>query len=349
MPATSCSRAVSSISTPISTALGTGAGQVQVPSGNSGFSANGADVAVTITNGGSPISWGGTNFIPAALSLNKAGSTNTLTLNADFSMDNAGTVQINGGTVVMNSAFSGAANLNFIGSANVIVLNGNSTYSGTAFIGAVGGSQSPAPFVRLTNANALGTGTISIAPQGNGSTGRLELAGGINVANPIAFQGRNTNTDAIENISGNNTLSGPLQLNVGGGTFIIQSDANTLTLSGASAVANGTALTSNAGGSRFVTLQGAGNGNISGAITNGTAVSLAIIKAGTGQWTLSGSATYAGLTTVKNGTLELGTNAQTPVLSNTPGGADVQGGRLVFDYTGATIAPTINGAARHQL
>src|SRR5581483_11461046 len=61
------------------------------------------------------------------------------------------------------------------------------------------------------------------------------------------------------------------------------------------------------------------------------------------MWQLTGANTYTGLTTVKNGTLELGTAAQNPVLSTsiTPGAADVQGGRLVFDYSGATIAPTI--------
>jgi hypothetical protein len=61
---------------------------------------------------------------------------------------------------------------------------------------------------------------------------------------------------------------------------------------------------------------------------------------------LSGSNTYNGLTTVRNGTLELSTAvAQAPVLTGTPGGADVQGGRLVFDYTGPGDNPalTVNG------
>ncbi len=56
--------------------------------------------------------------------------------------------------------------------------------------------------------------------------------------------------------------------------------------------------------------------------------------------TLSGANGYAGTTTVKAGILELGTAAETPVLSGA--GADVQGGQLVLDYiSGSDIALTV--------
>ncbi len=70
------------------------------------------------------------------------------------------------------------------------------------------------------------------------------------------------------------------------------------------------------------------SGNLSG--------SGSLTKTGEGTLTLTGSNTYSGLTTVNDGILELGPNAQSPVLSG--GGADVQGanGQVVLNYTGAS-------------
>ena len=59
-----------------------------------------------------------------------------------------------------------------------------------------------------------------------------------------------------------------------------------------------------------------------------------ITKLGAGTLTLTGANSYTGLTTVRAGTLELGVNAQSPVL--TGGGASLGHGLLVFDYTGGT-------------
>ena len=67
-----------------------------------------------------------------------------------------------------------------------------------------------------------------------------------------------------------------------------------------------------------------------------------LTKVGTGTLTLDGYANYAGLTTVQAGTLALGPSTQNVVL--TGGGADVQGGKLVFNYTaGSDPAATIQG------
>jgi len=70
-----------------------------------------------------------------------------------------------------------------------------------------------------------------------------------------------------------------------------------------------------------------------------------VIKLGPGKLTLSGANTYTGPTTVQAGTVELATtDAQAPVL--TGGGADVQAGKLVFDYSGTSPYDTIHAILR---
>ena len=71
---------------------------------------------------------------------------------------------------------------------------------------------------------------------------------------------------------------------------------------------------------------------ISGNITG----SGGLTKYGTNRVDLRGANTYAGRTTVAGGTLDLGPAAQSAVFSL--GGADVQAGRLAFDYNG-TVSP----------
>ena len=62
-------------------------------------------------------------------------------------------------------------------------------------------------------------------------------------------------------------------------------------------------------------------------------------QAGPGHLTLTGANTYLGQTTVSAGTLELGTNAQAPVL--TGGGANIEASQIVFDYPDKAL--TISG------
>ena len=61
--------------------------------------------------------------------------------------------------------------------------------------------------------------------------------------------------------------------------------------------------------------------------------SAGVLKQGAGTVTISSVNTYTGTTTVQAGTLELGPSAQGPVLSG-PGGANIQGGKIVLDYVG---------------
>ena len=62
--------------------------------------------------------------------------------------------------------------------------------------------------------------------------------------------------------------------------------------------------------------------------------SIALNKTGSGTAVLNGANTYTGLTTLASGTLELGSAAQNAVFNL--GGADIQAGKLVFDYNGGS-------------
>ena len=117
----------------------------------------------------------------------------------------AGTLQMSG-----NLASSNTAGLLVYG-AGLLVLSSSNNYSGTT---AVGTGQGPGT-VLATASGAFGTGTLTFDSLGNGSTALVQLANNINLANPISMPGRNIGTPAIENVSGNNTLSGGLTVEVG--------------------------------------------------------------------------------------------------------------------------------------
>ncbi len=222
-------------------------------------------------------------------------------------------------------AISGTGAVQQLGSGTVVINSAN-TYTGLTTIGANGGTS----VLQTTASGALGSGAIFIA--GNGGSNRLELAGGITLANAINHNGKgNTVGQAagILNVSGNNTLSGTVTVQTGGSDSTFQSDAGLLTFSGA------TALTSNATGARNILLTGAGNIAVSGAITNGTAT-VSIAKQGTGTLTLSGTNTYTGTTNVSAGTLIVnGSLANTTVTVDS--GATLGGSGTI---AGAT---TVNG------
>ena len=112
----------------------------------------------------------------------------------------------------------------------VLTLDTTNTYTDTTTLGNI---QSAA-VLRAAATNALGTGPIAFDAAGNGSTARLELAGGITLGNSaVTIAGRNNTSVAILNVSGSNTLNAPITVAVGGSTYIFQSDSGTLNLGGA--------------------------------------------------------------------------------------------------------------------
>ena len=154
--------------------------------------------------------------------------------------------------------------------------------------------------LRAANNNALGS-AASGTTIGNDPTARLELLGGLTIAEPLTVSCKgsaNGNVPAVVSISGTNTLSGNVILTTGGSYWTFESDAGKLVISGT--------LTNVASvNTRTIRLRGAGSGEIQGGIansyTNGSIT--AIVKEESGSWTLSGTNSYTGSTSVNGGTL----------------------------------------------
>ena len=84
-------------------------------------------------------------------------------------------------------------------------------------------------FLSGTTVVTLGTTHVS----GGTNTGRVELVGGNSFApETLVLEGRGVTNTQLLNVSGNNTWTGPVSLATGGGSYAIQSDAGTLTISG---------------------------------------------------------------------------------------------------------------------
>ncbi len=197
-------------------------------------------------------------------------------------------------------SLSGGTNDVTVSSGTLTIAGGN-VYTSNTNVG-TGGAGSAVLVVAA--GNALGTGTVQFDPQGNGTQARMDLMGGFENDNPITLTARNTNTVAVENLSGSNTLGGQMTLAVGGSNYWIQSDADLLTLSGGTAITLGAGVT----GTRTVKFLGAGNDLVSGSLADGDSGLLAITMAGSGMLTLSGNNTYTGLTEDLSGELVLETS-----------------------------------------
>ncbi len=192
-----------------------------------------------------------------------------------------------GGTVRLNAVntFTGPLIVN---AGTLSLARANAQSETTLHTGAV---------LRVADSGAFGAGGLKMVSN-SGATGRLELSNNIVVLNgrPLALPGRNTDTDAIRNVAGSNTLAAPISFVTGGVNYWIQSDAGLLTLAGA--------VKSSATGTRTLTLRGEAAGIVSGVIENGSST-VAIAKADGGTWTLSGSNTYSGGTSIGNGIVQV--------------------------------------------
>ncbi len=203
--------------------------------------------------------------------------------------------------------FSGPINLRKNGS-KTFILSGNNAFSALA----------------TTTINA---GTLQIG--NGGTTGTLQ--GNVTDNSVFAFSLSNSASFGgnVSGASGSLVQQGPGLLALtgtnayGGGTII---NGGTLQIgNGGTTGSIAGNVTINSGTLAFARSDDA---SFSGAISGNGGVT----KYCTNCLTLSGSNSYGGLTTVAGGTLELAPSAQSCVLSG--GGADIQAGKVVFDYAG---------------
>lgn len=165
--------------------------------------------------------------------------------------------------------------------------------------------------LRIAHPSALGPGTVAATIQGGAALAALELSGGVTLAKPLQFVMHNTaGHTQLRNVSGANTLSGNISLNVGGARWDFAALAGSLTISGPlSNIASGTDTW------RTLHLHGPASGSITGAMSDSaTGASKLNVTVLSGSWTLGGGAkAYTGATTVTGGGLRVDTALASPV------------------------------------
>lgn len=224
---------------------------------------------------------------------------NPVVINGDFSAAPAHALDLGAGPVSLGSA-AGTSRTITVGSGT-LTLGGNIsdgttatalTKSGTGLL-VLGGSSSYSGITSVTGGNlrVRSNGALGGTAQGTvvNSGSRLQME------NNITITGESLITPYLENVSGNNTWAGNVRGAIGA-QLTLDAASGTLTIAGnvdASSTDN-VAHTFN--------LTGAGNGEIQGILSN----TLSVNKTGSGTWVFSGANSYANVTNVSAGTLQVG-------------------------------------------
>ena len=240
-------------------------------------------------------------------------ASNTLNIVKGVSGNTDGT-----GTLTISAAntYTGVTTIN----AGIVSIS-NSTALGAAGTAANTGNAAAPTFTNTGDTLITsGSGTAT-------NSGQLQLVGGtagINVGETFVVGGRASTvtgggTNAFDNISGANTLSGTVNFSSGGTNYGIRSDAGSLTFT------NG--ITPFAGAKTF-DISGNGGVVFNGIITDtggGNATSMNRTAGFTGTLTLAAANTYTGATTINGGTL---------LVTNTSGSATGTG-TVAINSTGS--------------
>jgi autotransporter-associated beta strand protein len=275
-----------------------GNGGVSWTGTNAGFYATGGDrnlTFVTTTGGTTAASlvWGSNGLTSSTVVLGAASSTHKLTWTNDINLNGATrTISTANGSADVEAEISGslsgtgASAITKTGTGVLLLSNAN-TYAGGTIIAESQNALNP---LRISHGSALGSGSLTIGAGGNNDRSRLELVGGITVANSVvAMTSRNNVFASILNVSGNNTMSANLSSGGGGARLTLQSDDGKLTLSG------------NFSAGRSLHLAGAGDGEIEG--TTNVAATYGLEKTGDGTWIINNGNLNNTTATVTAGTL----------------------------------------------
>lgn len=243
------------------------------------------------------------------------------------------TLQFSAGTPAINVTNTTATLTTTVNGTQGFSKAGDGTLVLTAANGFSGSVSVNGGALRVAHNTALGL-TAAGTSLFNDPTARLELSGGITVAEPITIQCKgsaNGNVPAVLNFSGTNTLAGTLTLTTGGSFWTFEAASGRLRITGPTTNSTTTNV-------RTIWLRGGADGEWLSAIGDSAgALGTALRKDDTGTWTLAGTNTYSGGTVVSNGTL---------LVNGLVGGSSFSVAGGVLGGTGMIRAPvTLNSGA----
>lgn len=297
----------------------------------------------SLANGGIASAIGASSSDAANLVFNAAGGNNAILRYTGANSSTNRLMTLNGSTATIQA--SGTGTLAFTnsgalaGSVGTFILGGSNTGENT-FAPAISGGTN---VVKTNGGQWVVTGNNSYTGITTVSGGTLSIAA---VGTPLSNSAIGSSAGDAANLVLN---GGTLKVTTGGSTtrlFTIGSGGATIESAGGTPLQftnTGINPGSTATGNRTLTLTGTntGNNSIAGIIADAGAGSIqSVTKNGTGKWALNGTNSYTGTTTVNAGTLQLGRNAHTPVLTGTTSTGAVVETALVLDYSGGGANPS---------
>jgi T5SS/PEP-CTERM-associated repeat protein len=321
---------------------GGGAGVATVDGANSTWTStgdlyvglySGGNATLSITNGGGVLYvgggyyWSGGNGI---LSITNGGGVSSTGGYIGYGYNQTGLATVDGAGSKWNNRgclYVGDSYDPYAGASGTLnITNGGAVINTVAYIGYAAGATGD---VNISGAGSNWTNRGNLYVGYSGTATVAQTGGTDTVAGILCF-GHDTASSGTYNLNGGVLAlhglaagSGTSAFNFGGGTLRADADfASTLPITLTASGGNATVNTNGHAVSLSGTLSGAGG----------------LTKTGPGTLTLAGANNYSGLTIVAGGVLDLvGTSIATPGAWNPVlnlGGADIQSGKLVFDYSG---------------
>jgi autotransporter-associated beta strand protein len=323
-------------------------------SGNTAFTTSsgtsltvGNATAVTIS---SPVTLG------ASTTWTSSNTTNALTVSGAVTGTNTNITGAGAGNITISGNLSLGSGYVYANGANgTVTLLGNNSFSGGIYIG---NTTAPAT-IAITNAAAVGNGTITFGVTGGGDNGFGILS--INGSNPVTL-GNNVNFNNPggaygSQITGNQalTITGNVTFSSGGNPPITVSNSGGTTFGNNTSSTATWALNTLAG--HTVIFNGTGNITMNDVITNGTGNNGSLEYNGSAVMALNNANTYTGGTLLNNGTIAInssgngtasaiGTGTLTiagGTLDNTSGQAVILGTNNVVSVTGGASFAAFSG------